>query len=159
MPGSQFLRSVKSLDWPGGSGAFFLTLFQDDETVVVNGQEREVAVSARGAFAAVTTMAGDDDPMPLTTERFERRLGEECGQLRLDMTTEFGQVRTEMATEFGKFRTEMATEFGKVRAEMAGGFGSLRAEMINRNADLLKWLLVSFATQTAAIAALLRLFR
>ena len=53
----------------------------------------------------------------------------------------------------------MAVEFGKLRTEMVQGFGELRAEMITRNADLLKWLLVFFATQTAAIAALFRLFR
>jgi hypothetical protein len=115
-------------------------------------------------------MPHDDDPIPLVTERFERRLGEECSQLRLDMTEQFGKVRADMATEIGKLRTEMvtenaklraemATEFGKVRTEMAEGFGSLRAEMIGRNADLLKWLLVFFAAQTTALAALLRLFR
>ena len=138
-------------------------------------------MSPRGAFAALTPMAHDDDPIPLVTERFERRLGEECGRLRLDMTAQFGKVRADMASEIGKLRTEMvtenaklraematengklraemATEFGKVRTEMADGFGSLRAEMIGRNADLLKWLLLFFTTQTAAIAALLRLFR
>jgi hypothetical protein len=127
-------------------------------------------MSRRGAFAALTPMAHDEEPMPLVTERFERRLGEECGRLRLDMTEQFGKVRADMATEIGKLRTEMATEngklraemateFGKVRTEMAEGFGSLRAEMIGRNADLLKWLLVFFGTQTAALAALFRLFR
>jgi hypothetical protein len=71
-------------------------------------------------------MAHDDDPIPLVTERFQRRLGEECGRLRL-----------EMAAEFAKFRVEI----------------------INRNAYLLRWLLVIFVTQTAIIATLLRLFR
>lgn len=145
-------------------------------------------MSPRGAFAALTPMTHDDDLIPLVTERFERRLGEECGRLRLDMTEQFGKVRadmateigtlrtdmatesarlrTDMATENGKLRAEMATEFGKVRTEMAEGFGSvraemgsLRAEMIGRNADLLKWLLVFFAAQTTAIAGLLKLFR
>ena len=116
-------------------------------------------MSPRGAFAALTPMAHDDDPIPLVTERFERRLGEECGRLRLDMTEQFGKVRADMATENGKLRAEMATEFGKVRTEMAEGFGSLRAEMIGRNADLLKWLLVFFAAQTTAIAALFRMLR
>ena len=116
-------------------------------------------MSPRGAFAALTSMAHDDDPIPLVTERVERRLGEECGRLRLDMTEQFGRVRADMATENGKLRAEMATEFGKVRTEMAQGFGELRAEMITRNADLLKWLLVFFAAQTTAIAALLKLFR
>ncbi len=104
-------------------------------------------------------MAHDDDDYAFVTERFERRIGEECGQLRLDMTEQFGKVRTELATEHGKLRAEMASEFGKVRTDMAEGFGALRAEMITRNAEMLKWLLVFFTMQTAALAALLKLFR
>ena len=91
----------------------------------------------RGAFAALTPMPHEDNPIPLVTDSFERRLAEERSQLRV----------------------EMAVGFGKLRTEMAQGFGELRAEMITRNADLLKWLLVFFAAQTTAIAALLRLFR
>ena len=94
-------------------------------------------MSSRGALAALTPMAHDDDPIPLVTERFERRLAEERSQLRVEMAVEFGQLRTEMAQ----------------------GFGELRAVMITRNADFLKWLLVFFAAQTTAIAALLKLFR
>ena len=89
-----------------------------------------------------------DATIQIVTERFERRLAEEVGSLRVDMATEFGNVRA-----------EMATEFGRVRAEMATGFGSLRSEMIERNQELLKWVLAFLAMQLAAIAALLALFR
>ena len=68
----------------------------------------------------------DDQPVVLVTERFERRLAEETGKLRVDM---------------------------------AGGFGRLEARIEARNADLLKWLLVFASTQTAAMAALVTLFR
>ena len=87
----------------------------------------------RGAVAALAPVAHEDDPNALMTERFERRLGEECGKLRV----------------------EMVDGFGKLRAELC----ELRAGMISRNADLMKWLLVFFVTQIAAIAALLKLFR
>jgi hypothetical protein len=89
-----------------------------------------------------------DDIVQVVTERFERRLAEENGKLRV-----------EMATEFGRQRVEMATEFGKVRAEMAAGFGGLRAEMIERNAEMLKWGLLFGATQTAALAGVVALLR
>ncbi len=101
-------------------------------------------MALRGAVVALTPMNNDKDPIPLVTERYERRLAEECGKLRV-----------EMAVEFGKLRTEMAQGFGALRAEMAQGLGELRAEMIQRNGDLLKWLLVFFTMQTAALAALL----
>ena len=94
-------------------------------------------------------MTDDDDAtIQIVTGRFERRVAEETGTLRVDM-----------ATQFGNMRADMATEFGKVRAEMATGLGGLRSEMIDRNHELLKWALVFWATQIAAIAALLALFR
>lgn len=100
-----------------------------------------------------------DDVVLVVTERFERRLAEENGKLRVEMVTGFGEVRAEMTTGFGEVRAEMATEFGKVRAEMAAGFGSLRAEMIDRNAEMLKWGLLFGATQTAALAGVMALLR
>jgi hypothetical protein len=135
------------------------------------GQERQKVMYASSVRRAGAEMTNDDnDVVVIVTERFERRLGEESGQLRVamatelgkvrvEMATEFGKVRAEMATEFGKVRAEMATELGKVRAEMADGFGRLRAEMIDRNADLLKWGLVFGITQTAAIAGIVALLR
>lgn len=95
-------------------------------------------MSARRASAALVDMTNNDnDVVIIVTERFERRLAEESGKLRV----------------------EMATEFGKVRAEMAAGFGALRAEMSDRNAELLKWGLVFGVTQTAAIAGIVALLR
>lgn len=126
---------------------------------------------ARNAQRAEAVMTDDpNDVIMIVTERFERRLTEESSHLRIDMATEFGKVRHEMATEFGrvrhematefgKVRHEMATEFGKVRQEMADGFGALRVEMIERNHDLLKWMLIFGVTQTATIVGLIKLWR
>jgi len=86
----------------------------------------------------------DNDVIVIVTERFERRLSDESGKLRVDMATEFGKVRAEMAVGFGDVRTEIA---------------QLRAEMIDRNADPLKWGLVFGVTQTAAIAGIVALLR
>lgn len=93
---------------------------------------------ARGAVAALEIMTDRDEHIVQTaSDRFERRLAEETGNLRVDM----------------------ANGFGELRAELATGIGGLRAEMIERNHELLKWALVFWATQLAAIAALLALFR
>lgn len=86
---------------------------------------------------SVAIMSEHENDIQLVTERFERRLAEENGQLRV----------------------EMASGFGELRAAMANGLGGLRAEMIERNHELLKWALVFWATQIAAVAALLALFR
>jgi hypothetical protein len=86
----------------------------------------------------------DKHIVDVATERFERRLAEENSKLRVEMATGFGQVRAEMATGFGGLRAEI---------------GNVRAEGIERNHELLKWALVFWATQIAAIAALLALMR
>ena len=81
----------------------------------------------RNANQALSTMTNNDnDVVIIVTERFERRLAEETGKLRV---------------------------------EMAHGFGSLRTEMVERNADLLKWILIFGVTQTATIVGLIRLWR
>lgn len=81
----------------------------------------------RNASLALSTMTNsDNDAVVIVTERFERRLAEENGKLRV---------------------------------EMANGFGGLRAEMVERNADLLKWILIFGVTQTAAIVGLIKLWR
>ena len=104
---------------------------------------------ARNAQRAEAVMTDDpNDVIMIVTDRFERRLTEESSHLRIDM-----------ATEFGKVRHEMATEFGRVRQEIADGFGALRVEMIERNHDLLKWMLIFGVTQTATIVGLIKLWR
>jgi len=84
----------------------------------------------------------DNDVLERATERFERRLAEENGKLRI-----------EMATGFGNVCAQIAAEGGAIRATMESGFGSLRAEMIDRDAAMLRWLLLFVAGQTAALAA------
>jgi len=91
----------------------------------------------RNAGTALIDMMDNDNDVVIVTERFERRLAEENGKLRVDM----------------------ATEFGRVRKEIAEGFGSLRVEMLERNHDLLKWMLIFGVTQTATIVGLIRLWR
>ena len=79
-------------------------------------------MAIRNAFRASDLISDDDELNIVTMERFERRLGEECGGLRLEIV-------------------------------------NLRSEVIDRSADLLKWLLAFFVAQTAALAALMALFR
>jgi hypothetical protein len=139
-----------------------LTLTFDDETVV-----ERVKKWSGGMYGKVTNGVKlmndrDEDLIMIVTERFEGRLTEETGKLRFEMAMEFGKVRTEMATEFGKVRVEMAEGFGLMRGEI----GQLRADMalvradgIERNNELLRWLLVFAVLQTTALGTILALFK
>ena len=79
-------------------------------------------MAVRNVFRATDLINEDEELNVVTMERFERRLGEECGQLRVEIV-------------------------------------NLRSEVIDRSADLLKWLLAFFVAQTAALAALMAVFR
>ena len=76
-------------------------------------------------------------------ERFERRLGEECGKLR----AELGEVRTELHTELGAVRAELREQCGILRADF-------RVEMAGVRADFIKWSFLFWIGQAATIAGL-----
>ena len=69
------------------------------------------------------------------------------------MMSDHDGLGSEMERRFGEMRADMERGFGDIRVEMHQGFGAIRTEMADRNAELLKWLLVYGATQTAALAA------
>jgi hypothetical protein len=59
-----------------------------------------------------------DNVLSISGERFDRRLAQEIGHLRVDMAKEFAAVRCEMAREFAAVRTEMAKGFADVRTDV-----------------------------------------
>jgi hypothetical protein len=67
----------------------------DDESVVVGHLARKVSfvMTTRGGFRPVELMGDENELSVVTLERLERRIGEECGQLRLDISG----LRTEVA--------------------------------------------------------------
>ena len=78
-------------------------------------------MTLRSGFRPIDVL-DESEANVVTLERLERRLSEECGQLRLDIA-------------------------------------SLRTEVVDRGSDLLKSLLAFFVAQTAALAALMAIFR
>ena len=54
-----------------------------------------------------------------------------------------------------RFVRRLNEECGQLRLDIA----SLRTEVVDRGSDLLKWLLAFFVAQTAALAALMAIFR
>jgi hypothetical protein len=78
-----------------------------------------------------------DDVLVITGERFERRLGEEIGALRVDMAKEFAAVRVETAREFATIRVE------------------LRSELAATRVSLLKWSFLFWIGQFAAVSGMM----
>ena len=91
-----------------------------------------------------------EDVLTVATERFERRLGEECGALRLDMTRGFAGVRREMTDGFAALRQEMA----QMRVDLTTAF---HRELANVRVDLIKWSFVFWIGQLVALSGVMAL--
>ncbi len=81
--------------------------------VVVRALREKLGDEAMGGLQTFVDDAGrrwKEDVLVLAAERFERRLGEEIGALRLDIAKEFASVRVEMAKEFAAMRVELAAK-------------------------------------------------
>jgi hypothetical protein len=76
-----------------------------------------------------------DEVLTIAAERFNSRVGQEIGALRLDM----------------------AKEFGAVRGEMAAMDAGLRAEMAETRFSMLKWAFVFWIGQLAAMTGIMAL--
>jgi hypothetical protein len=84
-----------------------------------------------------------DDLLTTATDRFERRLAEQCGALR----TEIGNLRVETVLEMAKLRLDMSEQFAAVKLDAEG-----------KHRELLKWALVFWVGQAASVAAIVSAF-
>lgn len=99
-------------------------------------------------------------------ERFDRRLVEEIGGLRVEMAEGHAKLRTEMAQAearlvrelqigFGTIRQEAANNAGSLRQEAANNIGSLRQEIANNRVEFLRWAFLFWVGQFFAVAGLM----
>ena len=101
----------------------------------------------------------------LCLDRFERRLVEETGRLRVDIANlrgeTFGKLEQTdggLRTEMAGLRVEMAQTHGALRVELVRemqiGFGAIRQEMANNRVEFLRWAFVFWVGQFFAVAGL-----
>jgi hypothetical protein len=81
-----------------------------------------------------------EDFLNVAGERFERRLTEETGKLRVEMAT---------------LRSELRQELAGLLQEMARGFGEVRAAIAESRADTIKWTFIFWTGQFIALAGFL----
>lgn len=113
-----------------------------------------------------TRLQWKEDTLSVSSERFERRLSEECAELRVEMAQGFAQLRQEMGQGLGHLRQEMIEGVGQLRQEMTEGFAALRTEMHKGFAEqrsdaagarfeMLKWAFLFWVGQFFAVASLM----
>lgn len=91
-----------------------------------------------------------DDLLTTATDRFERRLAEECGALR----TEIGDLRVDTVTQ----GTEIRLEVAKLRLDVSEQFGAVKLDAATKHRKLLKWALVFWVGQAASVAVIVSAF-
>ncbi|MBF0567465.1 MAG: DUF1640 domain-containing protein [Nitrospirae bacterium] len=101
------------------------------------------------------------DAIAIAAERFERRLVEETGKLRVEISkvnerisVEIGNVNERISEESGKLRVEIS----KVNERISEETGRLRAEIANCKAEIIKWMFLFWIGQTAVMVALFKFF-
>ncbi|WP_246050560.1 LA_3696 family protein [Leptospira langatensis] len=104
------------------------------EEIFVVPKELRNSLGEEGTEALVgflnQTQAGGRKFMEETiSERFERRLVEETGQLRLELREETGKLRIELRAEAAKLRSEMADLKLEIKQELQSEVGKLRQEL------------------------------
>ncbi len=109
------------------------------------------------------------------TDRFERRLSEEVASLRAGdsaIQLEIANLRVDMSGQDAATRLEIANlrvdmsgqdaatrlEIAKLRLEMSEQFADSRVHTEARHRELLKWALVFWVGQAAAVAAIVSAF-
>ncbi len=91
------------------------------------------------------------------TDRFERRLSEEAANLRAGdsaIQLEIANLRVEMCEQDAATRLEIA----KLRLDMSEQFADSRVHTEARHRELLKWALVFWVGQAAAVAGIVSAF-
>ncbi|MBF0457149.1 MAG: DUF1640 domain-containing protein [Nitrospirae bacterium] len=112
------------------------------------------------------------DAISIAEERFERRLVEETGKLRVEIgklneriTLETGKINERITLEIGKLNDRITLEIGKVNERISEESGKLhidieklRTEVEKSGKENIKWMFLFWIGQLAAMAALLKFF-
>jgi hypothetical protein len=132
----------------------------DDGTVVVSGRVPTI-VPSRIILERPMTDREHDQLLATATDRFERRLSEEIGGVRVAMVEqnaatrqEISNLRVEMSGQDAATRVEIA----KLQLDMSGQFADSRVHTEARHRELLKWALVFWVGQAAAVAGIVSAF-
>lgn len=95
-----------------------------------------------------------DQLLTIATDRFERRLSEEIGAVRVTMIEQDAATRQEISNLRGDVRLEIA----EVRSDMAEQFAASRIQSEERHRELLKWAFVFWVGQAIALAGMFKAF-
>jgi len=116
------------------------------------------------------------DVIALSGEKYEKRLSEEIGNIRIDMASLRAELKEDMAKLRAELKEDMAGLRAELREDMAGlraelkeseeryerrlseETGKLRVEMAKNFASIIKWMFIFWLGQIGAILGILFAF-
>jgi hypothetical protein len=87
--------------------------------------------------------------------RFDRRLGQECAALRVEMANQAAELRQEMVAQGAELRREMTTLWSGLRGEMQAQGADLKSELAAGRSELLKRCFLFWIGQVVALGTLM----
>ncbi|KWT94962.1 LA_3696 family protein [Candidatus Magnetominusculus xianensis] len=114
------------------------------------------------------------DAIAIAEERFERRLVEESGKLRVEIgkineritleigkineriTLEIGKINERITLEIGKINERITLEIGKVNERISEETGKLHVELEKYSKENIKWMFLFWIGQLAATFAIIK---
>ncbi len=88
-----------------------------------------------------------EEIIEIVEEKFERRLSEEMGKLRVEMA----EMKSELRNEMAEMKSELRGEMADMKSELNNKMGSMRA-------DIIKWMFVFWVGQIGVMIGILFAF-
>jgi hypothetical protein len=112
---------------------------------------------------------GRKDALVMAEEKFERRLTEEIGSLKVSFTEEIGSLKVSFIEEIGSLKvsfTERMSEntsglevkLYKVKSELDAKINQLEVKINEVKSDIIKWMFIFWAGQIVVLIAILQIF-
>jgi hypothetical protein len=110
-------------------------------------------------YGALVSMLDDrqreyTDALDDSTQAIDQRFG--TLEDRLERRFEEIDYKFDLTTE--RVERRLAEEYGRLRTELHDGLGGIRTEIAHQRADLMKWAMVFWVSQAAAVAGIIVAF-
>jgi hypothetical protein len=105
---------------------------------------------------------GRKDALVMAEEKFERRLTEEIGSLKVSFTEEIGSLKVSFTEEIGSLKVSFTERMSENTSGLESKIYKVKSELevkINEvKSDIIKWMFIFWAGQVVVLIAILQIF-
>jgi uncharacterized protein YukJ len=94
---------------------------------------------------------GRKDALVMAEEKFERRLTEEIGSLKVSFTEEIGSLKVSFTERMSENTSGLEAKLYKVKSELEVKINEVKS-------DIIKWMFIFWAGQIVVLIAILQIF-